>query len=641
LPIKVEVKFIKWIISEDNLNFEFNVILLRFLAIVSVVAYHLNPKFLPYGYIGVDIFFVISGYLILSKNLLKSEVNNFFTLNFYISRLKRIIPATYFLLLCVTLASWFLLINVDFLNFSHSLKSAILFRANYYFSQNGGYFGVSDALKPLLHLWSLGIEAQFYLIFPIFLIILRKFSDRSRIYVVILIGISSFFYNLYFQNIKNQVEFFSFTFRFWEFCIGMMVAVLPKFKGLINYKLLGLLQLFCIIIIFLNFIFPFNYLPTPFFALISSGILIWSSKDVIPINFSHIRFIVIFIARISFSLYLLHWPIIVFINYYFPDGVPVIFHLLYIPFLILSSYIYFIFFENSVINKDNLKFFIFFLIMFLFLFFISHMLIKNNGFPGRFSSRINSISNAANSNFKCPDANSFALAASKRACFIGDLSQQYATVALLGNSHAQMYAEQVSSVLKIQGKKGLLLPLDGCLPFIDFNLTGDCLLWANANLDFILRDPNISSVVVGSTWYSDSLIDQYGQNFNDADFLRRKASISTLSSKLDERGKKFYLIGPIQIPFVDYASSMSRRLAFHEGEAIINVSRSNFENKFLDLINFSKALLGSNFLLAHDYLCDANDCFFSSSEEVYFADSNHLSADGASRMFPLFNSINF
>jgi hypothetical protein len=348
-----------------------------------------------------------------------------------------------------------------------------------------------------------------------------------------------------------------------------------------------------------------------------------------------------FIARISFSLYLLHWPIIVFINYYYPDGVPTIFNLLYIPFLILLSLIYFNFLENSIINKDNIKFFVYFLIMFIFLFFISQILIKNNGFPGRFGAHINSISTAANSNFKCPDASSFALAASKKACFIGDLSQQYATVALLGNSHAQMYAEQVSGVLKTQGKKGLLLPLDGCLPFIDINLTSDCLLWANTNLDSIIRDPNISSVVVGSTWYSDSLIDQYGQNFNDANFQRRKASILAISSKLEEWGKKFYLIGPIQIPLKDYASSMSRRLAFHEGEAIITVSRSNFENKFLDLINFSKARLGSNFLQAHEYLCNVNDCFFSSSEEVYFADSNHLSVFGASRMLPLFNSINF
>ena len=626
---------------EDSRNFNFNVVLLRFLAITSVVVYHLLPTKLPYGYIGVDIFFVISGYLILSNNLKKLNQKLFSTVYFYVSRLKRLIPATYFLLLIVTIFSFFIFIHYDFLNYAHSLKSSILFRSNYYFNQHGGYFGTNDLLKPLLHLWSLSIEAQFYLYFPLFLILLSRFKNYYKILIILILSFISFYYNLYLDNIQHNSGFFYFTTRFWEFGIGMFVALLPKSVKLINYKYLSYFQLFFIIIIIVSFFLKLNYLPNQFFAVIFSGLIIWSSKEIFLTKFSSIKKIISYIAGISFSLYLLHWPIIVFFNYYYPDGVPTLLKLFYIPILIVISNLYFRYFENSILNKRNSVLIIFTIFIFSLLILLSQLIIRNDGFPSRFSTTVNTISSAVNSNFRCPDDGSFALGASKRACFIGDLSQPNVTVALLGNSHAQMYAGQVSILLNNQGKKGLLIPLEGCLPFIEYNLSKDCLQWANINLDYILLDPHIRTVIVGSTWYSDLLTDKYGRQINDIQFQLRKDSIASLEKKFKEYDKKFYLIGPIQIPFIDYASSMSRRLAFHEKESILSIPRLVFDKRFMDLINFSSALLGSNYLPAHEYLCDDNYCFFTSNKEVYFADSNHLSTFGAARMMPLFAPISF
>jgi peptidoglycan/LPS O-acetylase OafA/YrhL len=133
------------------------------------------PEIIPNGYLGVDLFFVISGFLISLYLYKEIDDKKFSLINFYNRRIKRIIPATIFLLYFVTCAVLLLFTKIHLTNFSESLIHSIFFTSNFYFWLDGGYFGASDKIKPLLHFWSLSVEEQFYLFFPIFFYLILKF----------------------------------------------------------------------------------------------------------------------------------------------------------------------------------------------------------------------------------------------------------------------------------------------------------------------------------------------------------------------------------------------------------------------------------------------------------------------------------
>ena len=140
---------------------------LRAIAVIFVILFHYFPKILPKGYLGVDLFFVISGFLISFQIYDQTIKKNFSIKKFYARRIKRILPATIFTLIFVCFICFFLLTEIDFLSFFKSLIYSLFFSSNFFFWIDGGYFGPNDELKPLLHFWSLGIEEQFYIIFPI------------------------------------------------------------------------------------------------------------------------------------------------------------------------------------------------------------------------------------------------------------------------------------------------------------------------------------------------------------------------------------------------------------------------------------------------------------------------------------------
>mgnify|MGYP001318019529 FL=1 len=173
---------------------------LRFLSIITVVIYHYFPELIPRGYLGVDLFFVISGFLISLYIFKEIKNKKFDLLNFYNRRIKRIIPATIFLLFFVSLISLLMFTNVDLINFSKSLIYSIFFSSNFFFWLDGGYFGPNDRLKPLLHFWSLGVEEQFYIFFPFLFYLIVKFIKNINILIlsIFIITLLSFFSNIFF-----------------------------------------------------------------------------------------------------------------------------------------------------------------------------------------------------------------------------------------------------------------------------------------------------------------------------------------------------------------------------------------------------------------------------------------------------------
>ena len=199
---------------------------LRAIAIISVILFHFKRDIFPLGFLGVDLFFIISGYVIsLSiKNRIDQKVFTF--ISFYVRRIKRILPVVLFVLLFISIFSVFILLANDLQRYAQSLLSTLGFFANIYFWISGGYFGINDELKPLLHMWSLSVEEQFYLIFPLFLFLVIKFFKNKTLKLLIIFSIIiiSYFLNIYFLNRGNSdPAFFLLPTRVWQFGLGAIL----------------------------------------------------------------------------------------------------------------------------------------------------------------------------------------------------------------------------------------------------------------------------------------------------------------------------------------------------------------------------------------------------------------------------------
>jgi len=156
---------------------------LRALAVISVILFHMDNSFLPGGFIGVDIFFVISGYLI-TKHLVENKINNNHSLRiFYFKRIKRILPALFFMIFVTLIFSYFTFSPYYLDDTAKQSFSALLSFSNIYFYFNSDYFDISSTFRPLLHTWSLGVEEQFYLFWPIFIIVLLNINKFNKIWV--------------------------------------------------------------------------------------------------------------------------------------------------------------------------------------------------------------------------------------------------------------------------------------------------------------------------------------------------------------------------------------------------------------------------------------------------------------------------
>ena len=379
---------------------------LRAIAILPVIFYHAGFHLFSGGYVGVDIFFVISGYLISSIILSEIETGKFSLLNFYQRRARRILPALFCVILISIPFAWFILLPADLELFGNSAFSALTFWSNYIFYFEIDYFETSSKLKPLLHTWSLSIEEQFYIIYPLLLIFFFKFGKKTFITFLIVSGIFSLILSQWAGNLKftypyfekellffNQsslTNFFLPIGRIWELIIGILIAFYIKKNGQPNkfnevFTLIGLL-----LIIYSVFTFTpetnypsFNTLiPT-----IGTGLLIlyMNSKTVTYKIFSQKS--LVFIGLISYSAYLYHYPIFTFIDYSNNLNTNLILKIILIFFTFFISYISWKHIEKPFRNKKIISkkhFFYTLLTLYLLVSFLVVLNFYSKGFKSRF-----------------------------------------------------------------------------------------------------------------------------------------------------------------------------------------------------------------------------------------------------------------
>jgi peptidoglycan/LPS O-acetylase OafA/YrhL len=311
---------------------------LRAVAIFLVLIFHASSNLLRGGYVGVDVFFVISGYLI-TRIILNGIANNSFSvLKFYQRRILRIFPALILIIIVVNLLGLLVLLPDELANLGKHSIAASLFSSNFLLYQEVDYFDVTPYAKPLRHMWSLGVEEQFYIIFPMLLVGLSKFRRLSFPFVIFLL-IFSFTLNVWLvENLKYSAAYYMPFSRFWELMIGAILAFYEIKKGALHavkylkvhfpfhlgpvfYNIVSILGILLIIIpaYFLSEESPFpGYLAlAPTFG---AALIIYSGIDGQGFRLLRGKFIVS-IGKISYPLYLWHW-ILLSLLFFYSDGAP-------------------------------------------------------------------------------------------------------------------------------------------------------------------------------------------------------------------------------------------------------------------------------------------------------------------------------
>ena len=352
---------------------------LRAIAVIPVVLFHAGFGLFDGGFVGVDVFFVISGYLI-TTIILKELGNNAFSLtNFYERRARRILPALIFVILTTSILSFIFLTKSELAGYFKSVNATLFFYSNFYFWKATPYFNSEADLEPLLHTWSLSIEEQFYLLFPIALIFLFSFFRK---YIFLFFIISMFVSLLLCQILSIKIGGtlnFYFTFsRAWELALGAICSYLTLYKYKQKNFSIAFKNLYSVtgIILILFSVFYFNrqIIYPSFYTLIptvgTALIIMFADKDTIIKKILSFR-IFVSIGLISYSLYLWHQPLLAFGRIYFKTF-SFEYKILLIFIAILLSVFSYLFIEKNFRNKNKIKsnFFLKLSLISVFLFFI-------------------------------------------------------------------------------------------------------------------------------------------------------------------------------------------------------------------------------------------------------------------------------
>lgn len=291
---------------------------LRALAVIPVILFHAGIKVFSGGFVGVDVFFVISGYLITTIILAEMEQGKFSLVNFYERRARRILPVLFFVMLLTTVAAWLMLLPSDMKDFSRSLVAVCVFASNILFWRESGYFDTAAELKPMLHTWSLAVEEQYYVVFPLLLMLTWKLGRRWILVLLALAGLASLGVAQWGSARMPTAAFYLLPARGWELLIGAMAAFYlsngnrPS-VGRHTRELGGVIGL--ALILYAIFFYD-NHTPFPgIYALVPTVgavlIIICAQQDTFIGRIMGMR-VLVGVGLISYSAYLWHQPLFVF-----------------------------------------------------------------------------------------------------------------------------------------------------------------------------------------------------------------------------------------------------------------------------------------------------------------------------------------
>lgn len=626
---------------------------LRAIAVLLVLMFHLELG-VPGGYIGVDVFFVISGFLITGIIKRQIEQGEFTLYKFYVRRARRILPALLSVLLFSSVAALFMLLPSDLERYAKSMLATLLSVSNFWFWSQDGYFGASSALAPLLHTWSLAVEEQFYFFLPISLLLLYRWMPRWVGRFLLIGCIGTFAASAWFASTRTPEVFYFSPFRSWEMLMGSLLALyqLPRVAYNSHRQLIAVVGLLLVVVPAFVYnaktVFPGLAAAPP---CIGAALLIWigTTGESAVINLLKSKALV-FIGLISYSLYLWHWPLLVFVKHFKGESVGLEGRLgIGVASLILATlswrFIETPFRSNPrTTTRQGLVFSS--ALMALLCSTVIAVLISN-GLQGRYSSQVVALDLARAPKLvrsECIDlrvplnANTL--------CRIG--SQDNPTVIVLGDSYAHAMLPAFDNAFKRMGVAAWFAAESGCppLPATHVSFQGrDNWRCREFNLkvgNFINEQSGLNQIVVSAAW--DAYVNESSgyklraSSANDS-VTSLKQGIEQLAKQTKATNLTRNLIVIGQVP--TYEWSVPYKMLLHElkAESIAPLKREDWLTKSAVSRGVFEVLSKSQiitFISVAQWFCNTGTCHYASEKgQPLYWDGGHINAEGALFITPM------
>lgn len=641
---------------------------LRAFAVLAVIAFHLFG--VRGGYVGVDIFFVISGFLITNIILSEWKSDSFTLFNFYSRRIKRIFPALLIVLLFVFLAGIIFFLSEELKFLAKHIVAGSIFSSNILLWFEAGYFDQASHYKPLLHLWSLGVEEQFYIVWPLILIALLRLR-LNLIYTSLFLILISFLLNIYWIQFDSDASFYLFVSRAWQLILGALLAFLlveDTFENYINHNFLmanlfsGLGAVLCIYAIVKfksDFLYPgyWALLPTlGAFLIILGGPHTILSKHILS------KSLMVKVGLISFPLYLWHWPIFSFMKILNHGEVTNFWKLIALVLSFIFALATYVFLEKKIrYKKSNLVTLILLALMICFA-LLSTFVFYKDGFNSRwpaYESKYELITkNDSRYNEsllkKCKET----FIAQK---FAGECSTNNpdaeADVILIGDSHAISIASGLAYHYDQHGQTFMLLARGACVPLIDTETTRPgkadvCKDIFDEVYEYINKKNSIKLVLLTfrGPWYLSGGGNSYQKQPSNPLVLNKSIGqgyIDTFKS-LHAVNKRLLVLD--DIPELNFSPKecVNYRPIIDKYKPVVSceserVYSDSIRAKYSGILQDIKKSFGYEVIDPIEIFCNDTKCSAINEYGLLYKDDNHLSVNGsfyyADRLFKKYRHI--
>ncbi|UJF17139.1 acyltransferase [Vibrio sp. SS-MA-C1-2] len=621
----------------SNLTFRYDINGLRAIAVIAVVIFHFNANLIPGGFAGVDVFFVISGFLMTGIIFKSLESNTFSIFKFYVARANRIIPSLVVVCLAVLALGWFILPALEYKQLGKHVASSVLFLSNITYWQESGYFDASSHTKWLLHTWSLSAEWQFYIIYPVVLVCLSRVLSLSTVKKLLLLSTVLGFLACAYITLKwPNPAYFLLPTRAWEMMFGGLAFLYPLNNLGVNKKksieFIGFLAIIASYIFISDDIAWPGYLAfIPVFG--TYLILIANRQDSVLTNNPLFQYI----GKWSYSIYLWHWPIVV-LGYYFDFPYWILTGLVL---SVLLGFLNYHFIERLKFNSYSrvrdcykVKPFIYSAVVLVLSFYIT----TQHGIPNRFSEQYNKLVNMAEAS---PYRDSCHISKYKDPSTSCEYFNDNVTWATLGDSHTVELVYALAKELDKKGEGIKHFSFSGCVPsYNQNNGFSQCSKWYNESVEYILKDTNIKNVLLNHRYTLDLFGDQLSdypaiadQNLTNKTQVMVEA-LDSLILVLANSKENVYLFYPIpELPEdIHHTLHIGYRDSGDSIQELDGTSKAWYEerNRFM-VDHFDNATYPENvhFIKPQDIFCQADKCFAMKDGIPLYFDDNHLSIYGA------------
>ena len=659
---------------------------LRAIAVGAVILYHAQITIFGYqpfkgGFIGVDIFFIISGYLITSIILKELVTTGSFSFkHFYERRVRRILPALLFVMLVSLPFAWMYLLPNSFVDFSKSILYSLGFSSNFYFHYSGQQYGaVSGLLKPFLHTWSLSVEEQYYILFPIVLLVTFKYFRKYLVHILILGFVISLGLADWGSRNYSSASFYFLHTRMWELLAGSILAYFEITNGkrsenkTLNLILptIGLLLIVHSILFFNDGMFhPSFYTLSP---IIGVCLIIWFSQKGELITKILSTKLFVGIGLISYSLYLWHYPIFSFIRILdLLDNKDILLRFFLAGFILILSIISYYFIERPARNKNN-KFKVIIICLSLTILFIFNLIsASNGGFPKRSSIPPIIINAEKNLDYRKISQNEMQChnrRGDKGFCIFNELPNNIGDIILLGDS--QVDAILSNLIKKISNTKFRIIHMSysGNLYLPNFseiqkktnNIRRDE-TWHKYRTDFLKNKTHKNTYIIIYGLYDyyfdkslkivDSKIKKTtgSNNFKFSSRENKDLNLDERNKLLKDKFKKtiedlsennkIILLYPSPISPDNIYKRISRNRVkiskntnFYLND-VVNYSLEFHRKYFSEEIKLLNNITSKNIykINLEKIFCPENQCFLYDNKNVYIFDGNHPSYEGSKKI---------